>query len=125
MSNTIILIGLLAISYVFFSSGMEFLALLMLVLAAMLFLSGSAQSSASPNVSVTEPFGPQGPIVVENKLPEIPERINFKIKPNWHEYMGFEYAMFNFGFAMNNLFHFFYNLMTGTKTGKKKDAGGH
>lgn len=128
--SAFLLIGLLAIAYFLFVSGLEFLGLLALVIAALFFLTGSFQSQAAgpSNMKITEPFGPQGPIVVENKMPDIPPRINFKVKPNYHEYMGFEYAMFNWGTAWHNLGMFFYNLLSGSKTNKPEDddhGGGH
>ncbi|MBI5036015.1 hypothetical protein HZC09_01600 [Candidatus Micrarchaeota archaeon] len=116
--NVVLLVVLLGLSFFFLQTGYEFLALLTLVLAGMLFFVGSRKDE-STSVKITEPFGPQGPIVVENKMPDIPSGINFKIKDNWKEYMGFEYSFFNWGNAWHNVGHFLYRLFFPQRKEKK------
>lgn len=125
----IVLIGALLVGAFFAEqSGLTFVAVLLVLLSALVAFSGAGSSSAhgaQPNVKITEPFGPEGPIVVENKVPDVPYPLFLKMKHDWHDYRQFEYSFMNFGSAAHNIGHFIYRLFTGHGTGAKKDDDDH
>lgn len=130
--NIVLVGGLLAGAFLSEQAGLSFVAILLILLAVLVMLSGSGSSSQGgthPNVNITEPFGPEGPIVVENKVPDVPYPLMLKLKHDWHDYRQFEYSFMNFGSAAHNIGHFFYRLFTGHGTGRKSDDdddhGGH
>jgi len=130
--NLPLVLGLLLGAFFAEQSGLSFVAVLLILLALLMVFTGSGssgQGSGHPNVNITEPFGPEGPIVVENKVPDVPYPLMLKLKHDWHDYRQFEYSFMNFGSAMHNIGHFIYRLATGHGTGKKPegddDHGGH
>lgn len=129
--NILLVVALLAGAFVTEQMGLTFLAILFVLLAVLMFLTGSGSSSSSgshPNVNITEPFGPEGPIVVENKVPDVPYPLYLKMKHDWHDYRQFEYSFFNFGSAAHNMGHFLYRLIAGPRKkaeGEDDDGGGH
>ena len=128
--DLILVIALLAGAFVSEQMGLTFVAVLLVALAVLMLLSGSASGSSSgsrgapPNVNITEPYGPDGPIIVENKVPDVPYPLMLKLKHDWHDYRQFEYSFMNFGSSMHNLGHFLYQMITGHHQ-KKDEDGGH
>ncbi|MDP2717629.1 MAG: hypothetical protein Q8P02_02715 [Candidatus Micrarchaeota archaeon] len=124
--NILLVALLMGGAYVMAESGSTFIAVLLVVLAVLMLLGGSSSKSggSAPNVSIHEPYGPEGPIIVENKLPDIPSRIDMKFKTNWHEYQGFEYAMMNAGSAVNNMGNFFTKLFFRPRRHAPAPSGG-
>lgn len=119
--NLILLVVLGALAFFFLQSGLTFLAVLIFALMILALLSSgfSKQSGAPENLKISEPYGPEGPIVVENKMPDVPKLIKFKIKNDWHDYRQFEYSFFNFGSAMHNVGNFLVQWIFGLRPPKK------
>ncbi len=125
--NIILVLALLAGAFFSEQMGLTFVAVLLVLMAALVLFTGGSRSgsggNAHPNVNITEPFGPEGPIVVENKVPDVPYPLMLKLKHDWHDYRQFEYSFMNFGSAAHNVGHFLYQLITGHRP--KKDDDGH
>lgn len=123
--NLVLVLALLLGAFFAEQAGLSFAAVLLVLLAVLLLLGGAGGESSSggaAKVKITEPYGPEGPIVVENKVPDVPYPLLLKLKHDWHDFRQFEYSFFNFGSAMHNLGHFFYQMITGHH---KKDDNGH
>lgn len=122
--NFVLILVLAALGFVFLQSGLTFLAILVFALMVLLLLSASfSKKDVGPsNLKISEPYGPEGPIVVENKMPDVPKLIKFKLKNDWHDYRQFEYSFFNFGSAWHNVGNFLVQLIFGLRPPKK---GGH
>ncbi len=123
--NIILVLALLGGAFLTEQMGLTFLAVLFVLMAALMFLTGSGKPSGHgphPNVNITEPYGPEGPIVVENKVPDVPYPLMLKLKHDWHDYRQFEYSFMNFGSAAHNVGHFLYQIITGHRP-KKGDDG--
>ncbi len=119
--NLVLTIGLLAGAFLCEQNGLTFVAILLVILAVLLMLTGGSDSASGghPKVNVTEPFGPDGPIVVENKVPDVPYPLMLKLKHDWHDYRQFEYSFMNFGSAMNNVGNFLWQLFSGQRPPKQ------
>ncbi len=124
--NLTLLLVLLAGAFFAAQAGLMFVALLLLAIAVLVALTGSGSGGSSShgqggaNVNITEPYGPEGPIVVENKMPDMPYQVFLKLKHDWHDYRQFEYSMFNWGSAWNNMGNFLWKLISGQRP-KPKD----
>ncbi|MBI2445619.1 hypothetical protein HYV43_04490 [Candidatus Micrarchaeota archaeon] len=119
--NLLLVAALAAGAFITEQMGLTFVAILMLILAVLVLLTGSGSGSGhgeNPNVNITEPFGPEGPIVVENKVPDVPYPLLLKLKHDWHDYRQFEYSFFNFGSSMHNVGNFIWQLLSGQRPPK-------
>ena len=106
---------LLFVAAFFLMETLPFVALLCVMLGVLsLFVSGREAQSAG-NVKISEPYGPQGPIIVEQKTPNMPKSIAIKVKPDWKDQVPFEYIIGNLGWVVDRFGHFFVSLFTGKK----------
>ncbi|MBI5225815.1 hypothetical protein HY994_01080 [Candidatus Micrarchaeota archaeon] len=120
--NLVLIVLLLGGAFIFEQMGLTFVAILLVILTVLLLVTGSGSDSghgSKQNVNITEPFGPDGPIVVENKVPDVPYPLMLKLKHDWHDYRQFEYSFMNFGSSMNNLGNFFWMLLSGQRPPKE------
>ncbi len=124
--NIVLIIALLAGAFFTEQMGLTFVAILLVILAVLMMLTGGTSTSSGhpSNVNITEPYGPDGPIVVENKVPDVPYPLMLKLKHDWHDYRQFEYSFMNFGSAMHNVGNFLWQLVSGQRP-PKDDDGGH
>lgn len=94
---------LFAAAYFLMEAGLQFVALLSAIIGAMLLLTSGGKSNAG-GVTIHEPMGPNGPIVVEQKMPAMPSLIQLKVKPKWKDRASFEYIMEHTGWWVDKLF---------------------
>ena len=108
---------LFAAAYFLIEGGLQFVGILAAIIGVLLLLTGGGKSR-SP-VRIHEPMGPNGPVVVEQKLPPIPERMYLKVKPDWTDRVAFEYTMEHTGFWVDKLFRWLFYIFAGPKAKKK------
>ncbi len=109
---------LFAAAYFLIEGGMQFLGILAAIIGFLLLIASSKKSSSA--ISIHEPMGPNGPIIVEQKLPPIPSSMKLKIKPDWEDRVTFEYAAQNTGWALDKIFRWLFYILAGSKPKAKK-----
>jgi hypothetical protein len=106
---------LFAAAYFLIEGGLQFVGILSAVIGVLLIFTSGGKKSHSGNVSIHEPMGPNGPVVVEQKLPDIPAKMYVKVKPDWTDRVAFEYAMEHTGWVVDRIFRWLFHLMGSKK----------
>ena len=112
-------LALFVVAYVLIEGGVPFVGFLAGMVGILLLLVGGRKTGSSA-VNIHEPMGPNGPIVVEQKLPPIPAKMYLKVKPDWTDRATFEYAMEHTGWWVDKLFRWIFYVLAGPKKAKEK-----
>lgn len=90
---------LVATGWFLMDSGLMFVGFLAFLAAVMLLLTGTPEPSSPPH---SAPPG-SGPLYVESTGDTIPKTMHIKIKKGWKDDAPFEYAIYHWGQAVDNI----------------------